>query len=1007
MPASKHARPLLVARAFVLGLNGRAMLAVATVALSVGYVVLTGTAITGLRGARDVLEPELLEPQVVLARPGLAPFDAALAPAGSTLLAHAPWEGGVLGTVRPWPYGEEVVPGPYARAVPATKLAALGFPVAPRAHPQAPWHWVLVPPDVFDRFTPSLAGRATLAIGPSGAQAPGLLALPAPAARSFYEQGAAQVTGSLHLVVIAMGLTVAVFAGGVLRLEVLARERDLATLEATGGAAMARRVVVLRTLWLVGLGTALGTAGGLVLARVAGRALGLGGLRVEAWLVAEAAAVALLAGVLAGSLGGLRGLRAPLAARLGRRGPASRRFPGPVRFLLVTPRLAPSSIAAALVLASVSGVVLAAGSLPSTLFHPDDGTLVLGRSEGNPFRGSADRLFGEHATLFPGINGSSPEAIAPTLVEGQPVVVRGVHFDGWRGVDPVRLVTGRWPSQPGEATVGTRLARGAGLGVGDEVLVPGAYRATLRVLEVVGIHEGGGVRDDEIVTDLDTAGDLADLAPGTVHMIRLRASRDAYEQASPGSVPLLVRTIAVLPPEPLPFTEALARVTIVNLADAERAKTLLLRVNDVVVASRAVRLAPHSELTADIPFRVPEAKHLRVEVNPAANVTTGKAELEVRAPDTVAMNTTFVVEVRDLAGSPVPGAALEARGQRVATDAAGQARLDAGPPGVLYVLAREADRDGAWAVFVVDPAWALSPHLVADHAVITDAQFVNDTDVRYALTVTVTNLGGADFEGNLEATANGAVVGRVPARVAARAQATVLLEALVPPGPDRLRVAGLEVPLPFHPRAPAEEPPPGSPAPPPPPPPPAEAPPEQRPRGVADVLREKRLAAEKARETRQLSAQSFLDDVFASLSPSITLVVLATFFHAGAGMAVAVLRELRERGEVLATLAQLGATPEQLASRGVRDALLASLPGLLAGAAAALLGLSFASAWGFPAAFGHTIPVAWDWGFYLRVVGGLALVAALTAAWGARQPPPEPPRQAARRPLPEILGAKP
>ncbi|MCA1813872.1 MAG: hypothetical protein LC624_07970, partial [Halobacteriales archaeon] len=324
---------MLVARAFVLGLNPRAGLAVAIVAMSVAYALVTGAAVHGLEDAGATLAPDLTKPNTLLALPHLAPFPSDAAPRGSVLLTHATWNGTTLGTVRPWdhPSGAAVL-GAYAHA---PDLTALGIAVDPGAAPDegAPGDWVLVPPAVFDRVAPELAGKATLALAHGAKSPPGLLAFPAPAAGVFYVAGADQVFDSIHLVVLAMGLLVALIAGGVLRLEVLSRERDLATLEALGGASAARRAVVLRAVWLVGLGVGLGLGTGLAIARLLARAFH--GPGVDVPFAAEVALVALAAGVLAGTLGGAARLRAPLAPRLGRRGPAARRFPGPVRFLLV------------------------------------------------------------------------------------------------------------------------------------------------------------------------------------------------------------------------------------------------------------------------------------------------------------------------------------------------------------------------------------------------------------------------------------------------------------------------------------------------------------------------------------------------------------------------------------------------------------------------------------------------------------------------------------------------
>lgn len=984
---------MVLGRAFVLGLHSRAVLAVLVVALSVSYAILVGSLAGGLRTAAATLEPGLVEPRDALALPGLAPFPEGQAPAGSVLLAHADESAVIVGTVMPWPYGDEVVAGPYARA-PAGFNRTLGLPLNLSAppHAYAPGDWLLLPPERFHARHPGLVGQATMAIAPAGAAAPGLRASPTPAAGAFYVAGAGQVTGSIHLVVAAVGLTVAVLAGGVLALEVLARERDLATLEALGGVAAARRVVVQRAAVLVGAGVVTGVAAALVLTRVAASVLQEPGLRAPWPLVVETAAVTLLAGTLAGSVAGLRQLRGPLAARLGRRGPSTRPFPGPVRFLLVTPRLAGSAFASALVLGAVGSVLLSAAAVPDALFEPGEGALVVGRAEGNPFRGSADRFFGEHATAAPNITAASPETVAPTVLDGRPVVVRGVRVEGWRELEDARLLDGRWPERKDEATVGARLARVAGLEVGDARLVPGAYRGTLRWLTIVGVHEGAGLADDELVTDLDTAGDLAGLGPREVHFVRLLASADAVREAEAGGV--LVTALAVDPPSPVPLTEARALVDVVNLGPSPASRTLSVRVNDAVAASRVVVVEPRTARTEVLPFLVPEARELHVQVNPEVNVTTTEPSLVVSAPETLQPGEAFDVRVAHRDGSPAGGAIVEAGEQRAVADGAGVARLVAPEPGPLLLTARLGALSGGRQTFVVEPERALSPRLAAEGgSVMAEAHHANGT-AQYTLGVTLANVGGATFDGPVVARANGAEVARIAVVLEPRARSLFSIDVFVPEAVREVEVVGLRVSLVPPP------PPPGSAAPPPPPPPPVPGADVSTVAGLLQSRRDKPAPS----TTGELSGRAFLEDVFAELEPSVTVILLASFVHAAAGVVAAVLREVRERGEVVAVLGQLGATPDDLAARAARDALVAALPPLLAGAGVALLALQALQPWGFPSAFGHTIPLTADAAFYLRAVGGLAVAAAVAAAWAAKARPEAPPQQVPRQPLAQVLG---
>lgn len=983
---------MLVARSFVLAGGSRAALAVLLVACSVAYALVSGSAAGGLRSAGEALSADLVAPAALRHADGLAPFDASLLPGGSVVMSHAQDGDITWGTVRPWPYGLEVVPGPYVRASPAA-LALAGLPVGPtRAHEHAPWNWALLPPERFDLRFPELMGQATLAVLPPGAGGP---QQPAPAAGAFYEGGAAQVGASLHLVVVAMGLSMAVFSAGLLRLEVLARERDLATLEALGGLVAARRAVVLRSLVLVGAGVGLGLVLGMGLVGLAGRTQG--GASVGWPFVAEVAVVALVAGAAAGIAGGLAHLRPPLALRLGRRGPAVRRFPGPVRFLLVTPRLFPAALASALVLASVCAVVLAATAIPWTMFQPQDGTVVVGQAADNPFRGSADRFIGEHATLLPGVSAASPEILVPTVWRDRPVMVRGVQFEGWRELEGADLLGGRWPEEPGEATVGARAARGLGLGPGEVAVVPAAYRASARALTIVGVHGAAGLADDEVLTDLDTAADLAALPPDQVHLTRLRVPASALGDALEAVATPMVTDLRVVPPDPVPLTSAMAVVRLVNLSPEPQSRALLLRVDNETVASTVARVPARGEVEARLPFSVPPRAQFTLRVNPELSVSTRQAELLLEAPDSVPVGTPFEVVIRHLDGRPAVGALVEGAPTSGRADDAGRVTLQAGEATVLELRARLDGLEAGRLVFVVDPAWALSAHVRAI-AVDRIASGASGQEARHELLLTLANLGGAAFDGQVEASLNGTTLASFPVRLGARQRTVVPLALTVPAGGAEVDIQGRLVTLPsVELGATPGPPPPGPPA-------PSPAPSPPLVRTVEDVLAEKRRALEAARRAQPLSPRAFIEDVFEDFEQGVRLVLLATFAQTGAGIVVAVLREGRERSEVARIMAEIGATPEQLSFRAAREAAVAAALPVAAGIVLAAAILAAAAPFGFPAAFGHTLPARLDLSLAAYVGFSLTLLAAAAGAWVGRLPPEEPARQAAPEPLDVLLG---
>lgn len=964
-------------------LNARATVAIVLVAMSVAYAVLSASAATGLEGAASGVATDVGRPVFVHQREDRSPFSADLVPPGAVALSSAAEGNATIATLRPWPYGaQDLVPGPYARGS-AGEAKALGLRLASvRSIAGVPGSWMLVPPAVFDSRFPALAGSATRVVSNDSAPIRGLHAEQTPAARVFYEEGAAQVYGGVHLVVVGTGIIVAILAAGVLRLEVLARERDLATLEAMAGSRLPRRLVIGRALFLSAAGVALGTAIGVGVTFAAGRAIG-NGFSLRPGLVAEAALLAFLAGGLAGSLGGLVRLRAPLASRLGRRGPSARRFPGPLRFLFVTPRLFPGVFAAALVMTGLSGVVLAAAAVPYTVFEPQDGTTIIGQAHGNPFRGSASRFLAENAPVLPNITAASAETFAPTVVDGHPVMVRGVDFEAWRAVDAPTLAAGSWPRATGEASVGARLARVLHLRPGDSVDVPGAYRATLATLRVVAIHDSPGLVGDEVLTDLDTAGDLAGLRPDECHMIRFRGDPVAIRSAATSAVPYVLG-LALNPPSPVPLTDATLHITLLNLDNATRSRTLNVRANGILVASVVAHVPASRRIVLDVPFEVPDSPSLVVQVNPTEQALTTPPGVRLLAPERVAQNETYVVRLVDANGSALAGARVSDDRSNATTNATGWASLRASALGRVRLLATApGGAQAARVLYVVPRNQAHEPLLQVTAASILDTRELDASRLGEHLLVTLVNAGGSTYEGPLILRVDNETVRSGNVSLQPEARISIELDVAVPRDARVLGFPGFNLTLPDPKQT--------------------DLPKEQRAKTIAEILEEKQ--AEAARAARgNLNVGAFLQDIFAGLRPTLVVVVLATFVHAGAAVCLAVVRELREREENGEVLRSLGATPEQVGIRAMWDALVATAPPLLLGATLAWALLAILAPLGFPAAFGHTIPPSLDLLLVARIVGSLLLVAILTAYWVARGVRAAPaPRQVERRPVADVL----
>lgn len=976
-------QPLLVARAFVVSWNKRAVLAIAAVGLSVAYAVLAAGASSGLRGASQTLSSDSLGQgnQVVpLAGASLAPVAVSQA---SAVVFEVREDTHWYGTIEPWNYDEVAVASSYHRDDPDARAAFVGLKlqrstVVPYGRPDV----VYVPPDAFHARFPDVG--ATRAYADAGADpGPGAQVLPASGAETFYQAGAGQIATGVVLVVFGSGAIVAVLSAGVIRLEVLAREKDLATLEALGGARQARRAVLGRVLFLVSLGAAIGTAAALVLLDLVSSSAGAQ-LTVSLGWVVLILAVTMVAGTGAGGTVGLRTLRSPLVHRLGRRGIETRRFPGPFRFLVVTPRVFAGVMGAALVTTAIFSVVLGAVAVPVRLFQPEDGTVLYGEVSGNPFRGTADRFLGEQAHRFEGVNASSPETYAPTFIEGRPLLVRGVSFPGWPSMTGSELRAGRWPEAIGEISLGARAARVLGAGLGSTFPAPTSYRPGLAILQVVGIHSHSGFSDDEALSTLDTAGFLAGIPTSQAHAVRVRTTDPDALQNLQRSLPLPVLAVRVVGAV-VPLTQVAINIDVANFSPEESVRELTLHVNEEAVKRVVARLPPHSIQTVSTDVLVPDASSFRVQVNPEVTQPTEAAGLRVQAPARAEPNATVVVRVTTPAGEPVPDAQVRAGLYETRADAAGRAVLTTGAPGLLEVLAEGGTRRGGLLLRVAPGAWDNDSFVRVEDVFLTPKWDAAQGVLTLQAEVRLSNLGGKAFQGAVNWTLDNTSIPTAAFGLAPGARATISTNMGTGPGVHHLSVLGRLASISFQPPSEAGPPPPGQPA------------------GSIGELIASRRSARVGTVTPEERTEAFLQDTIQGLETSTVLILIVTSLHTGGAVWVSVVREVRERKGVLATLEELGADRGTRMVYGVRDAALSVLPGLGAGIVGALLILALGQYFGFPAAFGHAIPIVVGVGFLARIATIFLIVGASAALYAVASSREETIRAVARRPLRQIL----
>ncbi|MBC7090725.1 MAG: ABC transporter permease [Nitrososphaeria archaeon] len=152
---------------------------------------------------------------------------------------------------------------------------------------------------------------------------------------------------------------------------------------------------------------------------------------------------------------------------------------------------------------------------------------VYGRGSSTPFTGLVPAQISNILSNVSGVLASSPEVLAPCVLDGKPVFLRAVIPEYFLKIQPVKVVEGEMFefSQLDSACVGFRLAKLMGLRVGERILVQSILVDRYVELHVVGVIESNSPLDDEILAPLYVGQWLrgSDYAHAT--LVRLKVDR--------------------------------------------------------------------------------------------------------------------------------------------------------------------------------------------------------------------------------------------------------------------------------------------------------------------------------------------------------------------------------------------------------------------------------------------------------------------------------------------------
>lgn len=136
------------------------------------------------------------------------------------------------------------------------------------------------------------------------------------------------------------------------------------------------------------------------------------------------------------------------------------------------------------------------------------------------------------------VEGLSPEVLAPCVVNGRVLMVRGVDPNIFSSFEKFEVVEGRMlkPYDLHEAVLGVRAMRRLNLRLKDGVTVLSVLRDRWVTLDVVGVISTGGCIDDEVIVPMGVARWLRGLKDWELTLVRIHAdlSPQSFEEAIAG-----------------------------------------------------------------------------------------------------------------------------------------------------------------------------------------------------------------------------------------------------------------------------------------------------------------------------------------------------------------------------------------------------------------------------------------------------------------------------------------
>ena len=164
----------------------------------------------------------------------------------------------------------------------------------------------------------------------------------------------------------------------------------------------------------------------------------------------------------------------------------------------------------------------------------EDVLVVYDKGSSTPFTGLIPAHLAEKISMVNGVLASSPEVIAPCIVRGESVFLRGIVPEDFFKLNELKMIKGEAfeLSDAYSAIVGRNVAERLKLKLGEALLAHGILADRYVELRVRGIYDSQSFLDDEILAPIYVGQWLRGTDYGHVTLIRVKIDRRALSPAT-------------------------------------------------------------------------------------------------------------------------------------------------------------------------------------------------------------------------------------------------------------------------------------------------------------------------------------------------------------------------------------------------------------------------------------------------------------------------------------------